>query len=422
MERLGDQSRSRLSGIGERLSSVPDMLRPGKLRDALGDRIGRIVSSPKTIPILTGTALLASTSMGVFDIAPDWQVAVGYLQAIEPDKDWWQASWELLSSNDMHADIARRLALHVDGVQALDSHRELAEKGLPIPPGIDPDSYAVPQGVAYKKFISRALEGAPGLVEIALAGVTGLMVKRLYDRRGSESEYEPGYAQVQTAYDLDTPEIIGQIEALLADQPKKRYQMEQTYFEDEQSKEVMKQLFKPVDRSRRKQALAEIGLSEEDEIREDQFRLVTIDESPSIVLRIKREGDTIFGKKTFYADQGYPPILSLALSMVSRYPDITTVKMRTVLEREVPFTDPKTKKPGTSTTILNYDQYFDPAQPGEILHTRVEVVLAERTGVTQEDAFPEFFGVLSQLNKSELNDRKIGFKIQDKGQKLEGEV
>lgn len=394
--------------------------RISSLRERAGNAGATVVEAilaPKGIALLTGAATVVSTIYGLSQMQPEWNTAISYLQAVQPDLTWFDASARLLLSSDPNVDAAKRLMLHIGGSSVLSLQRwaEMEAMGLQIPIGMNPDDYVLNRELVNAYFWQHVIDGGPGVLEAVLAAIT-LIVANKIRREGKsvKSEYSPEFAQVQRRYDLDDSNIIGKIESLVNNKKGvERFEMKQIYFKTQQCVEVMNQLFRGNDGRQRKKALESIGLSENDEIQEGEFRLVTKGGNPSIVLRVKRGGENSFGKETYYEDQGYPQLLVTALTRLAEHVDVTTTKERIELKQSVTYIDLKTRKKGTTVAVFNYDRYY--ARQGEknINFRRIEIVVPALAGVTPEDAFPEFFSpeILGSLKSSKYNDKQIGYMI-----------
>lgn len=387
----------------------------------LGERTRRVGNTALAMlthsRTITGLALLGGAAgiIGGLSMWPEWSAGIDYFRHIGPSNlNGVDAMWRLLTwGDDPAADAARRFVLQIrTPIKVLQTWNDLAKMGSPTPPSLNPNDYVLDRGHIHWDFISHTADGFKVTIGSMIGIATLIGVKKAIDvREGPKSEYSPEYAQVQRRYDLDNTNMVGQIEALIENQTDlETYQMEQTYFQSEWCNQVMAQLFRG-NSGQRKQALASIGLGKNDEIQEGEFRLVTKNGVPLIVLRVKRHGQGDFGKETFYADQGYPLLLAEALSRLVGHTDVTTVKTRTELRREVSYVDPETGKQGTTVAILNYDRYQHPQKSTDICHRRVEVVIPALAGVKPEDVFPEFFAVLSQSEESKHNDKQIGHTI-----------
>lgn len=389
---------------------------PRERARGIGGTVAEVMFNPKGLALLAGAATFLSITYGLGQMLPEWSTAVGYLQATQPDLTWLDASARLLLSSNPNVIAAERLALQVGGssVMSLQTWAEINAMGLPMPIGVNPDDYVLSADLVNTYFRQHVIDGGPGVLEAVLAGMTLILANMIRrEGKGPKSEYSPEFAQVQRRYDLNDLRIVERLESLLNVQKGiEIFKMKQTYFKTERCTEVINQLFKGNDGKQRKKALTSIGLGVDDEIQEGEFRLVTRAESPSIVLRVKRGDKNTFGKETYYADQGYPPLLDMALTLLTEHVDVTTVKTRTELKRNVLYIDPKTGKNGTTTAVLNYDRYYDSQGPEEgVLFKRIEIVVPALAGVKPENIFPEFFtpDILGPLEVSQYNDKQIGY-------------
>src|SRR3989344_9626012 len=164
--------------ISERLS-VPNMLRPQRLREAMGSA-WKIASSDSGKAGIFATVLLGSTyfgfsEMGSLQMSYDYLRSMQDVSGIQADL---QAVWKLaFDLEDPAADIARRLPLHAVGIDTLTTWEEIASKRVPIPPNVDPESFYMSPSRERSDLIGHVLFRAPVILG-ALSGIGALFYAR----------------------------------------------------------------------------------------------------------------------------------------------------------------------------------------------------------------------------------------------------